>query len=86
VAKRLIAFYIPQDLSGLSSTETHIVAQALRKGDDRSRSAAEIVDLLAIIEDQEYAPRERTQNSALHADVKNLTAAITAHTRRYKPS
>jgi hypothetical protein len=86
LTKRLIAFYIPQDLSGLTSPETRIVAQTLRKGDDRSRSAAEIVDLLATIEDQEYAPRKSSQDSALYDDVKNLTAAITAHARRYKPS
>jgi hypothetical protein len=63
-----------------------MVAEALRKGDDRSRSAAHIVDLLATIEDQEYAPKETSPQSALHADVNQLTAAITAHTRRYRPS
>jgi hypothetical protein len=86
LAKRLIAFYIPQDLTGLTSPETRMVAEALRKGDDRSRSAAHIVDLLATIEDQEYAPKETSPQSALHADVNQLTAAITAHTRRYRPS
>lgn len=86
LTKRLIGFYIPHDLSGLTSPETRVVAQALRKGDDRSRSAAEIVDLLATIEDQEYAPRERSQESLLNSEIQHLLTAITAHTRRYKPS
>jgi hypothetical protein len=63
-----------------------LVAVALRKGDDRSRSAAHIVELLATIEDQEYAPKETSTESALLTDVTSLTAAITAHTRRYRPS
>ncbi|MEY4701780.1 MAG: hypothetical protein RL326_1967 [Pseudomonadota bacterium] len=86
LAKRLIAFYIPQDLTGLTSPETRMVAEALRKGDDRSRSAAQIVELLAAIEDREYAPKDSSPESALLTDVNNLTAALATHTRRYKPS
>jgi hypothetical protein len=86
LTKRLIGFYITQDLSGLTSPETRVVAQSLRKGDDQSRSAAEIVELLATIEDQEYAPRERSPEIALSDDIKHLLTAISAHTRRYKPS
>jgi hypothetical protein len=63
-----------------------MVAESLRAGDDRSRSAADIVELLATIEDQEYAPKESATDGALHTDVNNLAAAITAHMRRYKPS
>jgi hypothetical protein len=63
-----------------------MVAEALRKGDDRSRSAAQIVELLAAIEDREYAPKDSSPESALLTDVNNLTAALATHTRRYKPS
>jgi hypothetical protein len=63
-----------------------MVAESLRAGDDRSRSAADIVELLATIEDQEYAPKESATDGALHTDVNNLAAVITAHMRRYKPS
>jgi len=85
LAKRLIAFYIPHDLTGLTSPETRLIADSLFKGDDRARSSAEIVRLLAEIEDREYEPRLESGESTIRSETEKLAALFSAHIRRHKP-
>ncbi len=85
VAKRLLAFYIPEDLTGLSSPEMRHAADCLSKGDDSAHSAAAIIRLLADIEDREYAPRQNTTDGTIRSEVDKLTSLFVAHVRRHKP-
>lgn len=85
LAKRLIGFYIPHDLTGLSSAETRLIADALFKGDERDRSAAEIVQLLASVEDREYEPRQESGETTIRSEAQKLSVLFSSHLRRHKP-
>jgi len=85
LAKRLIAFYIPHDLTGLTSPETRLIADSLLKGDERARSCAEIVRLLAEIEDHEYEPRRESGDATIRSETEKLAELFSRHIRRHKP-
>jgi hypothetical protein len=84
LARRIISQYLPQDLAGLSSTELRACASHLPvETDAKAASTAEIVRLIAELEDQAYAPNSDISGAPVAQLGKDLQEAIERHMRRF---
>lgn len=84
LARRILSQYLPDDLTGLSSSELRACASNLpSETDARAASTAGIVRLIADLEDQAYAPGLTSTGEPIAQLAKDLASAIEAHMRRF---
>jgi len=86
LVRRIISPYLPGDAAGLSSGEMRSLADILReRKDDMTSSVAEILPLLAEVEDYAYAPSFEQNLAAAQTTLRSLCELLESHLRRYRP-
>jgi hypothetical protein len=87
IGRRILSPYLPCDTAGLSSAEMRSLASTLcEQKDDLASSVAEILPLLAAIEDYAYAPSFEQTISTAQATLNSLFDRLEAHVRRHPPA
>lgn len=88
LARCIVSPYTEHDTSSMTSDELRSLAQSLEQSThDNFRSLAQILPLIADIEEQAYAPKTCvTQEGDTRSSMITLATLLEEHTRRFKPT
>jgi hypothetical protein len=82
LTKRILSVLIADDVDSLSSSEIRSLAISLsRSSDERQRSSAAILELLAQVEELAYAPQDSTPE--IQSLISQLERSLEEHVRRH---
>lgn len=84
LTRRIVSTYLPQAIDSLSQREMRSLAASLgASSDERNRSTAAILELLAEIEELAYAPHDHAPE--IRPRLAQLGELLDTHVRRHRP-